>query len=90
MVSVTILNETLMRKVLTAAIGIAIPLLLYAQGKAVPYSSAIGNDSEWTVVNVEDDSMTWELLEKDPWGYADPLSETGYEYGMKYGYDVPS
>lgn len=76
-----------MKKIFTIAIALAVPLAMLAQSKQTPYSSAIGNDADWTTVNVQEGSKTWELLEKNPYSYYDPLSGTGYEYGMQYEAD---
>ena len=56
-----------MKKIFTIAIALAVPLAMSAQSKQTPYSSAIGNDADWTTVNVQEGSKTWELLEKNPY-----------------------
>lgn len=71
-----------MKKIVTLLLAAALaPASMSAESKTVPYASALGGDTDWTVVNVNNDTKTW--IEASGSDY----SGTGYTSGIKYIYN---
>lgn len=72
-----------MKRIALTAIAItAFQLMVAATGIAIPYTSSLYEDEDWTVVNVNPDSRTW----KDSSSSYD-FSNSGYSEGKYYSYD---
>ncbi len=53
-----------------------------ASVKSVPYSSAMGDDSEWSIINVDPETITWEPTTLS----SSDIKWTGSDKGLKYNY----
>lgn len=49
-----------MKKGIALFLGLLLPMIVFASAKTVPYTSALNGDSDWTVVDNNNDGVTWE------------------------------
>ena len=54
-----------MKKGIALFLGLLLPMIVFASAKTVPYTSALNGDSDWIVVDNNNDGVTWEDLYTD-------------------------
>lgn len=73
-----------MKKLILIAAGVLMPWLAHSEAKTVPYTSLLYEDADWTTINVEEASKTWQSYTSTS-SYS--FGSSGQTKGIYYTYD---